>query len=654
MLTIISDASASLTLSREMLEAIEHKFPNITHDDAHWPQITPNGSHDPSTRPVLRARFDLDLSGDSSDEDDDGHEGCMKSYWEFIANKYRAHMYDQSALSTPSVDLLPLNWTVISITLTSDHKTLFVTRQRPRQEPLIFCVPLNDRRETEDEDAQKLTYEDVMNEFKEIIASSDQGTRDAVNVDKNDKRARAEWWAKRTELDERLKTLLENIEFCWLGAFKVRIFVFLPSSLSLTREPQTIFSDPPSYTREALLTFRHRLEKIFKRTLLVPQDRKTQKACNEVRLSDALLECFSTLSPSSSSEELEDLAYFIMDLYQFHGVPVATAEVDIDHVVVDIRSALDELNNFTGKAKPIGSTNSDDPHLFLVLDKNVQCLPWESIPILRGRSISRIPSIEFLTDRVSYARQQKGLSLDLDLDHPLDRVTVDPRKTFVILNPSSDLKNTEARFAPWVHEMKSEAGWESIIGRSPSEQQLVDAFTRKDLVMSVTCRFLFLTKSDILCSSDTLDMGEPSSTFAHIEFAIYLDVQPPCCGAVLPVTFEIWETLIVSVRLTAICWLDGEGSLFSRLSILSLNAFIISPTLVANLWDVTDRDIDKFSQSVFDKLQLTADRVRDWRKDSSKTGVTSIVAALARSRDSCKLKYLTGAAPIVYGIPFYL
>jgi separase len=33
---------------------------------------------------------------------------------------------------------------------------------------------------------------------------------------------------------------------------------------------------------------------------------------------------------------------------------------------------------------------------------------------------------------------------------------------------------------------------------------------------------------------------------------------------------------------------------------------------------------------------------------------TSIVAAIAQSRDSCKLKYLTGAAPVVYGIPFYL
>ncbi len=79
-----------------------------------------------------------------------------------------------------------------------------------------------------------------------------------------------------------------------------------------------------------------------------------------------------------------------------------------------------------------------------------------------------------------------------------------------------------------------------------------------------------------------------------------------------------------------------------------------SPTLVANLWDVTDRDIDKFSQSVFDDLHLNADAVKQWRADGGGAERTSVVRAVAKARESCKLKYLTGAAPVVYGIPFYL
>ncbi|EEB98877.1 hypothetical protein MPER_01539, partial [Moniliophthora perniciosa FA553] len=76
------------------------------------------------------------------------------------------------------------------------------------------------------------------------------------------------------------------------------------------------------------------------------------------------------------------------------------------------------------------------------------------------------------------------------------------------------------------------------------------------------------------------------------------------------------------------------------------------PTLVANLWDVTDKDIDAFSQAVFDKLELNADSVRVKRK--AKTGPstkeTSVAEAVARSREVCKLKYLTGAATVVYAM----
>jgi separase len=84
---------------------------------------------------------------------------------------------------------------------------------------------------------------------------------------------------------------------------------------------------------------------------------------------------------------------------------------------------------------------------------------------------------------------------------------------------------------------------------------------------------------------------------------------------------------------------------------------ITSPSLVANLWDVTDRDIDRLSEEVFKKLHLDASHVPD--ESSASPGLLPIsnmstVAAVNASRDACKLKYLTGAAPVVYGIPVYL
>lgn len=99
--------------------------------------------------------------------------------------------------------------------------------------------------------------------------------------------------------------------------------------------------------------------------------------------------------------------------------------------------------------------------------------------------------------------------------------------------------------------------------------------------------------------------------------------------------------------------------------ILVLSSFVLtantlclscSPTLIVNLWDVTDRDIDLFSKSVFEKMRMTPESVLKWTPQQQREGTQSesVVAAVAQSRDVCKLKYLTGAAPVVYGIPFYL
>lgn len=68
-----------------------------------------------------------------------------------------------------------------------------------------------------------------------------------------------------------------------------------------------------------------------------------------------------------------------------------------------------------------------------------------------------------------------------------------------------------------------------------------------------------------------------------------------------------------------------------------------SPALVANLWDVTDKDIDKLSENVFRLLGLDS-------ADASSTA-TTLAGAVAQSRDVPLLKFLNGAACVVYGVP---
>lgn len=262
---------------------------------------------------------------------------------------------------------------------------------------------------------------------------------------------------------------------------------------------QTILSANPHLSPHAISNLRIQFDRVFQRGLRL-QDRKTKERAighkkmpseswtpNRVTLDDSLIECFSTLSPDCRDEELEDLVYFILDLYQFHGVPVAIAELDIDQVVVDLRSVMQE---HAEKLKSVGHGRTGafgynervhhDEHLFLVLDKNVQGLPWENIPILRGRSVSRIPSISFLLDRVQFARlRQSELGSS---SNTVDRAVCDPTNAYYIINPSGDLERTEERFKPWLKKMEK-AGWQGISGRAPSELQVLNALRTKDLVV---------------------------------------------------------------------------------------------------------------------------------------------------------------------------
>jgi separase len=214
-----TDVSAAITLRRELLETIQNKFPDYqTFDDLQWPLMTSSGSPLPRPKNRRNARLDNFLGPDDEYESNAEEKG-LRQYWESVRTRYQSRVLDAPHLSMSSANELPANWTVVNISVTEDKSTLFVARQRAHTEPLVFCVPLKGRRESEED--EHLTFEDALGELRAIIEQSDMGTRQAVHVKGDDQQARAAWWAERSALDKRMQELLENIEFCWLGAFKV-------------------------------------------------------------------------------------------------------------------------------------------------------------------------------------------------------------------------------------------------------------------------------------------------------------------------------------------------------------------------------------------------------------------------------------------------
>ncbi|KAI0298727.1 peptidase family C50-domain-containing protein [Multifurca ochricompacta] len=524
------DTCANVTLRREILEVISYKTPSKTRDDFRWPLLTAGVERLGDSKARRKGTI---LFNSDDDTDEQSEDRLLTGYWESIRTKYQQLSFNLTSLAQSKVANLPANWTIVHIYVTEDQSTMFACRQRANQLPLVFSLPLKGRREAEDE---HLTFEDAISELREIIRLSNESTKSAINVKGKDQSARATWWADRMALDKRLKELLESIEFCWFGAFK------------------TILSEQVSVPEDAMSVFRGRIDRIFQQTI----GAQGKKQSTRMHLDNSLLECFSRLSPKCRDEELEDLVYFILDLYQFHGVQVAIAEVDVDHVVIDFRMALEEHAARTRDR----IISQEDEHVFLVLNKSLQEIPWESLPVLRGRSVSRIPNVDFLVDRLEFAQRRRRLGNQTSEQYN-GRTRLDASSTYYVLNPSGDLDSTERRFSPWLRSMQ-EVGWDGIIGRAPSEQEFSHALEKNELL--------------IYFGHGGGEQYIRSHKIRHL----------PQCAATM-----LWGCSSGLLR---------DMGEFDRIGTPYNYTLAGCPTLIANLWDVTDRDIDKLTQAVFDKM----------------------------------------------------
>lgn len=82
-------------------------------------------------------------------------------------------------------------------------------------------------------------------------------------------------------------------------------------------------------------------------------------------------------------------------------------------------------------------------HVILIPDKNMQSLPLESMNVLRNQSVSRVPCISFLRDRILYA---KAKAAAVGNQEGWVELSIDGKNTYYVLNPSGDLKQTQDEF----------------------------------------------------------------------------------------------------------------------------------------------------------------------------------------------------------------
>lgn len=228
-----------------------------------------------------------------------------------------------------------------------------------------------------------------------------------------------------------------------------------------------------------------------------------------------------------------------------------------------------------------------------------------------------------------------------------------------ILNPSGDLKNTQATMQPLLVSLPP--SWTHTTTPAPSELQMSTLLSSYDLVIY----------------------------FGHGSGAQYIRPRSIKKLQNAPTT---WLMGCSSAAVSEHGDFEPTGMILAYLA-------AGSPAVVGTLWDVTDKDCDRASvkagelwglwdapspedkaskkskgkskeiekprgtkvaarRKLFEAGNEDASSARD--TDSSITGSEggkpklSLVQAVAASRDECYLKFLNGAALVVYGIPVYL
>ncbi|KAL3620880.1 hypothetical protein CASFOL_035792 [Castilleja foliolosa] len=363
------------------------------------------------------------------------------------------------------------------------------------------------------------------------------------------------WWTQRTRLDECLSNFLKNMEDLWLGPWKHLLLGEWPPDCTYLGSTHKNLSEDERQLLQLVVT----------------------KKCYVGQKSEA---------SSKSSSEFDNTVQSLFDR------------------VLEMSDNFDQAEY---NKKPI----------ILVLDFDVQMLPWESLPILRNQEVYRMPSISsiFATiDRCCQNEEQSETSISA---FPL----IDPLDSYYLLNPDGDLGRTQVEFESWFKDQNIEG----TIGTVPTIDELTVALKNHDL-------FIYF--------------GHGSGT----QYIPNHEIQKlDGCAA----------TLLLGCSSGALhlkgCYLP-QGAPISYI-------LAGSPVIVANLWEVTDKDIDRFGKAMLnawlvERSSASSECARcnnvnpvNNCKSKNCNHRPRIGSFMAQARDACNLGFLIGAAPVCYGVP---
>ncbi|KAM7191405.1 Separin [Naviculisporaceae sp. PSN 640] len=547
-------------------------------------------------------------------------------------------MLDLGRFQRDYIDIIPKAWSVISISLSENNHDLCITKLQAGNTPFVIRLPL-ERASSRDADNAVFNFQQGRNELLEIINLTNEtchNTRDMTA-----KGAKSAWWAEREALDTRLKELLESIEQIWLGGFRGIFSQHTRRPDLLARFQRSFLDILDKHLPSRRQVIRGRKGK--GKAAAAAAAAAAQSGSVKVTLDPRILELFVGLGDANAPEcdfddELTDLLYFVVDILQFHGERNAYDEIDFDSMVVE---TFDALQSYHAAAAAETERGGDDAaagvHTILLLDKSLHVFPWESLPCLQDCAVSRMPSLVCLRRLIMEQKEQLQQQKETTTTSSSSSSTqsqqghrVSLSSGTIILNPSGDLKSTQSTFeqplSTHLPPSGSSGGWKKIIARPPTETEFETALSTSDMLLyfghgsgAQYIRGKTIRKLD-RCRATVLLMGCSSAKLAE-------------CGDFEP-HGPAWNYMMAGC-----------------------------PAVVGTLWDVTDRDIDRFTGRVLEEWGVVKGGLFEGdgkgrngnKKERAKSGgKASLVQAVNRARGVCKFRYVNAASVVVYGIPVYV
>ncbi|KAI8890025.1 hypothetical protein K501DRAFT_169633 [Backusella circina FSU 941] len=355
---------------------------------------------------------------------------------------------DDAEFQEKFIDILPKNWTVCSLSLEPETGEIYAVQLRQRVAPLVFKIPISRM-----ESNASFRYEDAVTEMKGIIAESDvtiAASRDCVENAHVEK-----WWNTRKELDDRLRKLLVSIENQWLGGFKG----ILSGQVAESKEEINRFQKSAS-------------ELIF-------------KAANTKKRIEISLNCcrmILRLGYNPPLTHLEDFIRFFLSCYELQEVKMDYKKIMIAELTQNLKMLVSQYHEKSRIGGIETTKTQPDEHVILILDKHLHMFPLESMPLLRSQSVSRLPSLSLLRDRILYAKAYNNRKAfdDFGLVNASEwkDLYVSEKSTYYVINPSGDLKHTQQEFEK---PFKRAPGWDGLVNEMPTELQSKSSLLSREI-----------------------------------------------------------------------------------------------------------------------------------------------------------------------------